>query len=234
MLNFRLPIFITDTHPCSYLEGETARTAFVDPTIQITPQIASALNSKGFRRSGRYLYRTNCEQCNACMPLRVPVEAFSPNRSQRRNQRTNSDLSVRLLETFDAEIYYPIYERYINSRHRDGDMYPPDRAQFDSFIGQMHSFSRLAEFSLDGQAVMLALFDELTDGLSAIYTFFEPGLENRGLGVYSILWQLSLAKRLQLDFVYLGFWIQDCLKMNYKTQYRPCQLFVDDQWQDRP
>lgn len=240
-MNFsqRLPVFITDTHPCSYLEGKQARTAFVDPNIEISQSLASALNLRGFRRSGRYLYKASCPDCSACQPLRVLVDQFVPSRSQKRNLKKNADLETRILKIDDMneekyQAYFTLYEAYISSRHDQGDMYPPSREQFDSFIGQLYSFSRLLEFRLDNKLIMVSLCDELEDGLSAIYTFFDPELQDRGLGVYSTLWQIQYCLESKLAFVYMGFWVKDCNKMNYKSKYRPNQIFHSDSWQPGP
>lgn len=235
-INQRLPVFITEAHPCSYLEGKQARTAFVDPSIPISRGLASALNLQGFRRSGRYLYKTSCDNCNACQPLRVDVNAFRPNKSQRRNWRNNADLQVKILSSGDIDNrqrthYYDLYQRYICARHDKGDMFPPDEEQFEGFIGRLYDFSRIIEFSLGDQIVMAALCDELEDGYSAIYTFFEPTLSHRGLGVYAVLWQIEHCVKLGLPYLYMGFWIEDCSKMNYKSKYRPNEIFCSDQWQ---
>ena len=234
-LNQRLPVFITEAHPCSYLDERQARTAFVDPGVPVTKALTSALNLQGFRRSGRYLYKTSCEQCSACQPLRVEVDGFIPNRSQRRNRKKNSDLSVSIKTSLEIDDpshqkYYALYERYIRQRHSEGDMYPPDREQFDSFIGQLYPFSRIIEFTLRGKLVMVALCDELEDGCSAIYTFFDPDHKDRGLGVYSALWQIDYCVTLQLPYLYMGFWVEKCNKMNYKSSYRPNEIFHAGRW----
>ncbi len=238
-INHRLPVFITDTHKCSYLENRQARTAFVDPSIPITQSMASALNLQGFRRSGRYLYKTSCPGCNACKPLRVPVNQFRPGRSQRRTQNRNTDLTVRVIRPDEItptrdENYYRLYEKYIEQRHAYGDMYPPSRDQFDSFIGEIYDFSQIAEFWLDEQLAMVALFDQLSDGLSAIYTFFDPGLQKRSLGTYAILWQVKYCARIGLPYLYLGFWVANCQKMNYKSCYRPNEIYSDGHWLPGP
>jgi len=235
-MNHRLPVFITDSHKCSYLENREARTAFVDPSIPITQGMASALNLQGFRRSGRYMYKTSCPACNACQPLRVLTNEFSPNKSQRRTLKNNQYLATRIISPNEItpaiyESYYSLYENYIHQRHVDGDMYPPSRDQFDSFIGELYDFSQIIEFKLGDEPVMVALYDQLSDGLSAIYTFFDPTYGKRSLGAFAILWQIQLCRQLDLPYLYLGFWVAECNKMNYKSFYRPHEIFVEGRWQ---
>ncbi len=235
-MNHRLPVFITDTHKCSYLDDREARTAFVDPSIPITQGMASALNLQGFRRSGRYMYKTSCPACNACQPLRVLTKEFRPNKNQRRTLKNNDDLATRIISPNEItpliyESYYSLYESYIDKRHVDGDMYPPSRDQFDSFIGELYDFSQIIEFRLGKELVMVALCDHLSDGLSAIYTFFDPAHEKRSLGAFAILWQIQLCLQMDLPFLYLGFWVAECNKMNYKSFYRPHEIFVEGKWQ---
>ncbi len=238
-INQRLSVFVTGTHPCSYIEGKVARTAFLDPSIEITAQLASSLNHRGFRRSGRYLYRTSCPACSACQPLRVEVGAFKPNRSQKRNWARNSNLNVRTRTRTDVtpvhrQSYFELYGKYISHRHPQGDMHPPDRNQFDGFIGELYGFSHIMEFSDGDRLVMVSLSDRLHDGYSAIYTFYDPDLQARGPGVFSVLWQIQECRRLDLDYLYLGFWIEDCSKMSYKSAYKPNEILHSDHWQPGP
>lgn len=234
--NQRLPVFITEEHPCSYLDDRKARTAFVDPSVPISKSLASALNLQGFRRSGRYLYKTSCENCSACQPLRVDIGQFKPNKSQKRNWKKNADVQADIknaceIDDLTNQRYYLLYEQYICARHDKGDMFPPDLEQFNSFIGQLYLFSKIIEFSIEGNLAMVALCDELEDGLSAIYTFFDPDLSHRGLGVYSALWQIQYCLEQDLPYLYMGFWIEECSKMNYKSCYKPHQIFRSGRWQ---
>jgi|TARA_R110000822_G_scaffold127396_4_gene262855 arginine-tRNA-protein transferase len=154
---------------------------------------------------------------------------FKASRSQRRTINRNADLSTEVLPAPSAQAY-PLYERYINGRHRDGDMFPPSREQFDSFLGESSATTAYVHFYAEGALVAVAVTDILDDGLSAIYTFYDPDLNKRSLGVYGILWQISHAKSLNLPYVYLGYWIRDCQKMAYKTDYRPIELLINSRW----
>ena len=223
-------VFATYPHNCSYLPGEQATTLFVDPSTPIDARIYSQLSYIGFRRSGPHLYRPHCAACNACVPARVPVGSFNPNRSQRRILARNRDLQVEVVEDISSDEHFDLYSRYIRGRHRDGDMYPPDREQFNSFLTREWGATRFVEFRDQGRLLALAVLDRLDNGISAIYTFYDPDESARSLGSFVILWQIGLARDLGLPAVYLGYWIRNCRKMNYKTRFRPSELLANGHW----
>jgi arginine-tRNA-protein transferase len=223
-------VFATYPHNCSYLPGEQATTLFVDPSTPIDARIYSQLSYIGFRRSGPHLYRPHCAACNACVPARVPVSSFSPNRGQRRVLARNQDLDIGVVEDISSDEHFDLYSRYIRGRHRDGDMYPPDREQFNSFLTREWETTRFVEFRDDSRLLAVAVLDRLDNGISAIYTFYEPEEAARSLGSFVILWQISLARELDLPAVYLGYWIRNCRKMNYKTRFRPIELLTNGHW----
>lgn len=225
-----IKLFATHPHDCSYLEDKKATTLFVDPELEMSQELYSNLSELGFRRSGEHLYRPKCQNCNACIPTRVPAASFSPNRSQRRCLKKNSDIEVKISTDLNTELYYPLYERYINARHSDGDMYPPSIEQFTSFLVSAWDVTEYAEFWLGDTLVGVAVMDRLQQDLTAVYTFFDPEHTDRSLGVFAILWQFQYAQALDLNSVYLGYWIKDCDKMNYKLKYRPAQLLADRRW----
>ena len=226
----RLKFYATQAHPCSYLPAEQATTLFLDPSQPMDVQVYAELSEVGFRRSGDHLYRPHCQKCSACVPARLPATGFKPNRQQRRIQNRNADLQVQAVRPTFSEEYYQLYARYIEQRHADGDMYPPNREQFSTFLVRDLSFSRFYEFRLNGRLLAVAVTDVLPNGLSAVYTFYDPDEEHRSLGRFAILWQIAETARLGLHAVYLGYWIKSCRKMNYKTQYRPIELFVNQCW----
>lgn len=222
--------YITPAHPCSYLPGREAHTLFLDPRETITPHTYQLLTEQGFRRSGGHLYRPHCRACEACIPARVPVAAFAPRRSQRRILARNADLRVESRRgRFSAESY-ELYARYIAGRHRDGDMYPPSEDQFRSFLLSQWSETHFVCSYLEDRLVAVAVTDQQRQGLSAVYSFFDPALNRRSLGVWCVLQQIELARALGLPYLYLGYWIRDCDKMRYKTEYRPVELFVNGRW----
>ena len=153
-----------------------------------------------------------------------------PNRQQKRIFKRNADLQVQAVKPVFSEENFALYQRYIEQRHADGDMYPPSRDQFSTFLVRDLPFSKFYEFRLDGRLLAVAVTDVLPNGLSAVYTFYEPAEARRSVGRYGILWQIGEARRLGLDALYLGYWIKNCKKMNYKTEYRPIELLINQRW----
>ncbi len=226
----RLRFYATQPHPCSYLPNEQATTLFLDPAQPMSEQVYGELSDLGFRRSGDHLYRPHCQHCNACIAARLPVDLFQPSRQQRRILKRNADLRVRATLPRLTDEYYALYARYIEQRHADGDMFPPSREQFATFLVRDLPFCRFYEFREGERLLAVAVTDVLRNGLSAVYTFYDPDEDRRSLGRYAILWQIDEARRLGLQSLYLGYWIRACRKMNYKTQYRPIELFVNQRW----
>ena len=225
-----LKFYATQPHPCSYLPDEQATTLFLDPSQPMDVDLYAQLSTLGFRRSGDHLYRPHCQNCQACVPARIPVALFTPNRQQRKILKRNADLTVIRAKPRFTEDYYDLYLRYIEMRHADGDMYPPSREQFSTFLVSDLQFACFLEFRLGEQLLAVAVTDELPNGLSAVYTFFDPEYEQRSLGRYALLWQIGEAARQGLHALYLGYWIKNCRKMSYKTQYRPIELLVNQRW----
>ncbi|MFK7913631.1 MAG: arginyltransferase [Pseudomonadales bacterium] len=222
--------FITPQHPCSYLEGYSATTLFLDPDAEVTPALYQLLSDNGFRRSGGHLYRPHCQACNACKASRVPVARFSPRRRHRRILRTNQDLRITVEPAHFNETHYGLFERYVAGRHRDGEMFPANEQQYRSFLLGAWSDTLFLCSYLDDRLVAVAVTDRQPDGLSAIYTFFEPELEARSLGAHSILTQIDHCQRWGLSYLYLGYWIAQSPKMAYKASYRPIEILSDNQW----
>lgn len=228
---FRLQFYLTAPYPCSYLFGRVARSQVAVPGSLIDTSVYSELVRLGFRRSGQHVYRPRCDACQACVASRVPVGEFIPNRTQRRCLSRNADLQLRLLPLAFDEVHYRLYQRYQSARHAGGGMDQDDREQYCGFLLQGRVDSVLAEFSLNGAVVMVALVDKLIDGLSAVYTFFDPDMDKRSLGAFGVLTQIRLAREIGLPYVYLGYWIEDCKKMAYKRGYHPLEGLVDGRWQ---
>lgn len=226
----KLKVYATHPHPCSYIAGQQATTLFIDPDTSVDQALYSDLADIGFRRSGPHIYRPHCESCSACIAARIPVTSFKPKRRQRKLWNRNSDIEVSEVEDISPAQYYHLYERYISLRHADGDMYPPSTEQYLSFLSDNISTTINYAFYLKQQLIGVAVTDILTNGLSAMYTFFDPEMERRSLGSYAILWQIEQAKKMELPYVYLGYWVKECEKMNYKIDYRPLQLLINNRW----
>lgn len=224
-----LRLLLSAEHNCSYLPGRPARHLVADPLV-VNNQVYSQLATLGFRRSGDHVYRPHCRGCKACLSLRIPVRAFRSNRSQRRTWNRNRDLQVRCLKpVFDFE-HYQLFSRYLQARHPGGGMDDSSPESYLSFITAGWSDTLLYEFRRGGRLLAVAIVDRLDNGLSAVYTFFDPTETARGLGTYAILWQLADARRQELEWVYLGYWVQECHKMAYKANFRPHQVFVGGGW----
>jgi arginine-tRNA-protein transferase len=225
-----LRFFTTPAHECSYLEGKQAITLFVDPLARVDKDLYSALSSVGFRRSGNHIYRPYCQACTACIPVRIPVSTFKSRRRHRRVMRANDSLQVIKKEPRLTEEYFAIYDAYITNRHSDGDMYPASRDQFQSFLVDGRPEAVFYEFRDSEKLLAIAVADELNDGRSAIYTFFDPKKQARALGVFAILWLIEDAASEKLEYLYLGYWIKQCQKMSYKMDYKPIELYVNNAW----
>lgn len=228
-----LRLYITVEHTCSYLPERTARNLVADPEV-VDQDLYNQLARLGFRRSGGHIYRPHCTGCTACLSLRIPAQRFQPNRSQQRTWRKNQDLTVtERYCTLDPE-HYRLFRQYLHSRHRGGGMDETSPANYLSFITSSWSDTRLYEFRSATQLIAVAVVDYLDDGLSAVYTFFEPEARQRGLGTYVILWQIAHAAQLGLDWVYLGYWIEQSEKMSYKAKFHPHEVYRAGRWLSEP
>lgn len=217
-------------HPCPYLPGQIARSAFVDTRIQLDVPSYTRLAELGFRRSGDHVYRPHCPSCSSCVPIRLPVARFSPNRSQLRTLHKNMDLKAIPKPPDFVEEHYQLFMRYTAYRHEDGDMADSLPGEYIGFLGSSWADTRFVEFRSAKELLCVAVVDRLDNGLSAVYTFFDPAEDKRGLGTLAVLWQIEESKRLGLDWLYLGFWIGACRKMSYKGKYRPLQAMISGQW----
>lgn len=225
-----LLLYQSPPHACGYLAGHTASSLFIDPEARLDGHSYAQLLRQGFRRSGAHVYRPHCPGCSACVSARIPVADFAPRRRQRRAWRANADLEVRFTPPrFDPE-HYALYQAYTAGRHEDGEMANASAVEYRDFVVADWCEAELIEFRLDRRLVAVAVTDRVPDALSAVYTFFDPALAGRSLGVYAVLSQIARAQALGLTHLYLGYWIGACRKMRYKADYRPLELLIGGRW----
>lgn len=229
-----IPLFLTQEHPCGYLENEIAQSLFVHPSYKLTTQQYAQLIKQGFRRSGDEVYKPHCQRCSSCIAARVAVAHFKPSRNQKRCLKKNINTQAIVKPAVFSQDHFDMYLRYQADRHQSGSMahFRPD--DYIHFLSSLWCNTRFVEFSIDNELAAIAVIDQLDNAWSAVYTFFEPKFSSYSLGVYAILWEIEQARLKQREFLYLGFWIKDCKKMAYKTEYQPIQLLIDNQWTEMP
>lgn len=227
-----LMFYLSARHACSYLPQCEAMTLFAEPDRALAAPSFNALSELGFRRSGKLVYTPRCPDCDACIPVRVRVDDFRPNRSQRRNWKRNADLVVAPLSSarFD-ESHTALFSRYIRDRHPGGSMEVSERDEIERFFLSDWSNTLIYEIHQEKRLVAVSVVDRLENGLSAVYTFFDPNEQQRGLGVYAVLALIEQTARLRLPYLYLGYLIHESPKMSYKANYRPQEQFRGGCWQ---
>lgn len=222
-----LDFYQDQPHACSYLDDRLARNIYPDPARKPDKRLYSHLIQHGFRRSGDHIYRPNCPECSACVPVRIDVARFVPNRSQRRCLRANADIHVRIRPAGYNSEHYALYCRYLAQRHPGGGMDNPTIDSYVNFLTSSWCDTAFVEFRLDHRLVAVAVTDFVLDGASAFYTFFDPDMARRGLGTLAILRQLDLVREYGLSRLYLGYWIAESAKMRYKSRFSAVELYRD-------
>ncbi len=232
-------VFQTVEHACGYWPERSARDLVLDPADPALPGLYAPALAMGFRRSGAHVYRPNCSSCKDCTPVRIAVDAFHPNRAQRRTLTRNADLRTSVRTAQRDEASFELYRRYVGARHAGGGMDDPSPADFDAFLRCDWSPTCFLELHAPvagggERLVAVAVTDVLGDSLSAVYTFYDPDLPARSLGTHAILAQVEYARRLGLAHVYLGFWLEGHPKMDYKRRFRPLEFLEGEHWRPFP
>lgn len=230
----RIGFFTSPPHTCGYLPGRSAVTLFADPRIRLSTEAYTWLSAHGFRRSGTHVYRPHCGPCTACVAVRVPVAEFVPHRRHRRTLALNTDLEIRERRArFDPE-HYALYVEYLHARHPDSQMDATNPGAYMGFLTAVWCETAFYEFRLGEELLAVAVVDRLGDGLSSVYTFFSPRFPERSLGRLAVLKQIEWARAADLPWVYLGYWIRECRKMRYKTEFAPLEYFLGSSWRRNP
>ncbi len=226
-----LTFYRSPTSECGYIPGQDSSSIVVNPFATPDPQNYSMLIQHGFRRSGKTIYRSDCINCQRCIPVRLIVDQFQPNRRFKRVLSKNQDVQIRLTKPAVNEEYFQLYYRYINSQHADGSMVNPDKEDFRGFlVVDDWQRARFMELRVNKRLIALAVNDIVTDGLSSVYTFYDPDDKKRSPGQFSILQQIKQTKDANLPFLYLGYWIHESRKMRYKADFQPLQYFFGNRW----
>ena len=225
-----IQLYLTDSDKCSYLEGKQQRMLLVDPNQPLNNSLSTYFSNHGFRRSGNMTYRPKCDSCQQCVSVRIPVIHYTASKSQRRIIRKNKDTTVSLESLNNALDYFELYYKYQKSRHPDGSMCDSSEEKYLSFIHSDYCNTALMVRRLGEDVVSVTIVDLLNDGASLLYTFFNPKYSSMSPGIASIIDAISYCQQHGMPYVYLGFWIADSNKMNYKTQFQPLEGYFNDEW----
>jgi arginyl-tRNA--protein-N-Asp/Glu arginylyltransferase len=223
--------YTTAPLPCPYVPGRTERKVVTEISGPEAEGLHDKLSRAGFRRSHNIAYAPVCPACRACIPIRIPVATFQPDRTLRRVAKANAQV-----EGFEAPArasaeQFQLFQRYQQARHGDGDMATMSFYDYRAMIEDTPIETMLVEFrEPDDRLLGACLTDRLADGLSAVYSYFAPGLERRSLGTYAILWLVERARALGLPYVYLGYWVPESRKMAYKARFRPSEILSGGHW----
>ncbi len=230
MVQQRIKLYQGSVNDCSYLDNRQAINIYADPHHPQPRAVYNQLIKRGFRRSGEYVYRPGCNDCNACVPVRILTQSFAPRRTDKRNLKANIDLSVDYAPARFNDEYFDLYKRYLDARHPGGGMDKPEPEDFERFLLNPWGETLFVEVRDNKKLVGVAVTDATTDGLSAVYTFFDPDYNDRGLGKFCILKQIELCTVMTLPYLYLGYWVDGCQKMQYKTDFQPQEHFNGQTW----
>jgi arginine-tRNA-protein transferase len=221
----------TEDSDCGYLPDLKSNSIFIAPDSEPTIDQLNLLHLQGFRRSGKLVYRPQCPKCNACHSSRIVNDEFVPSKNQKKALKRNQDLSLHWADVEFKQEHYQLYEQYIAKRHQNGEMHPASEEQYQGFLIEGHGTHKFLELR-DGDNILIGccVVDVFYDGLSAIYSYFDPEQDRRSLGRFIVLALISQGQRMGLPYTYLGYWIKNSSKMNYKADYQPLEIFDGEIW----
>jgi arginine-tRNA-protein transferase len=232
--------YLTAPSPCPYLAGKEERKVFTHLVGERAAELNNILTQGGFRRSQSIAYRPACEGCRACVSVRVVAKDFRPSQSMRRIVRRNADIGSDMRIAVPTSEQYAIFRAYLDSRHRDGGMADMTVLDYAMMVEDSHIETRIIEYRRrepgaahtrgGGDLAAIALTDVLSDGLSMVYSFFEPDEASRSLGTFMVLDHIARAQRMGLSYVYLGYWVRGSRKMDYKGRFLPQERLMPDGW----
>ena len=232
----KLQFYVTTPYHCGYLPGKMAQSLIATPHHLVDTNIYSGLIQQGFRRSGKFAYRPHCEHCNACVPVRLVLQTFTPNRSQKRAFKQHANLSARIMPLGFHSDHFALYSSYQLARHSDVETQTEvnlenEAEQYQQFLCNSHLESLLIEFRDEQHALkMVSIVDIVSNGVSAVYTFYDTTDNKASFGTFAVMWQAQWTSSLKLDYLYLGYWIADSQKMAYKQQFKPQEKLIDGEW----
>ncbi len=226
----KIQFYVTAPYSCGYIHGRLAQSLIAAPHHLIDARTYSGLIQLGFRRSGKFAYRPHCENCSACIPVRIPVAEFTASRNQRRAEKQHRNLSATVMPVGYSEEHFKLYQTYQLARHSEDNAEQDTVEQYRNFLVQSNVETMLVEFRLDGMLKMVSVVDIVTDGISAVYTFYDATDTNCSYGTYSILWLVNWALDLGKPYLYLGYWISESRKMAYKQNFSPLEALKDGEW----
>ena len=227
-----IQFYVTTKYSCGYIDGQDAQSIVATPYKNVNGENFNDLTSKGFRRSGQYVYKPNCKNCKACKPIRLLASDFLISRSQKRAKKYLDKLTVRILPLVFNQEHYELYVHYQNNRHDSANINDDDLADYNNFLIKSNVNSKIIEFRLNNELKIVTIIDEVKDGISAVYTFYDCSNKKLSFGTTSILWLLDLCKKQKLSYLYLGYWILESQKMKYKTNFKPYELMIEGDWQE--
>lgn len=231
----KLQFYVTTSYSCGYIASRLAQSLIATPYSIVNAEVYGQLIKQGFRRSGKFAYRPHCENCNACVPVRLLLDQFTPTRSQKRAYKQHVELTANVLPVSFHQEHFELYTEYQTLRHSEDALEQSENAdaeeQYRQFICQSNVESMMIEFKdPEGQVKIVSIVDVVADGASAVYTFYDATEQKASYGTHAIMWLINWTKGLDLPYLYLGYWIQESQKMAYKEKFNVQEKLIDGKW----